>query len=79
MKKTELAVQTGHAIRIQRSARKFSQESFADHIDMHRAYYSAIERGEKNITLATLQRIAAGLGISMSDLLVGVGASRRRK
>jgi transcriptional regulator with XRE-family HTH domain len=35
---------------------------------MHRAYYSAIERGEKNITLDTLLRVADGLGISASDL-----------
>ena len=35
-----------------------SQEAFADHIQMHRAYYSKIERGEKNLTLATLERVA---------------------
>ncbi len=37
---------------------------------MHRAYYSAIERGEKNITLTTLQRVAHGFGVSMSSLLI---------
>jgi transcriptional regulator with XRE-family HTH domain len=39
---------------------------------MHRAYYSAIERGEKNITLGTLHRIAQGFSVSMSQLLVDV-------
>jgi transcriptional regulator with XRE-family HTH domain len=46
-----------------------SQDNFADAIDMHRAYYSAIERGEKNITLVTLHRVAAGLGVTMAELL----------
>lgn len=46
-----------------------SQDTFADTIDMHRAYYSAIERGEKNITLVTLQRVAVGLGVTMAALL----------
>jgi transcriptional regulator with XRE-family HTH domain len=35
---------------------------------MHRAYYSAIVRGEKTITLDTLLRVADGLGVSASDL-----------
>lgn len=40
---------------------------------MHRAYYSKIERGEKNVTLATLERVADGLGTSMSALLLAAG------
>ena len=35
---------------------------------MHRAYYVAIERGEKNITLQTLHLIAAGLVMTMASL-----------
>ena len=46
----------------------FSQESFADHIDMHRTYYSAIERGEKNLQLDTLERLSAGLGKSLWEI-----------
>ena len=69
MKKNSLAVQIGRAIRARREATGLSQDRFADHIEMHRAYYSAIERGEKNVTLPTLQRVTRGLGIRMSDLL----------
>ncbi|EIT70519.1 putative DNA-binding protein [Hydrocarboniphaga effusa AP103] len=32
---------------------------------MHRTYYSAIERGEKNLQLDTLQRVCAGLGVPL--------------
>lgn len=49
-----------------------SQDLFADRIRMHRAQYAVLERGEKNITLPTLLRVAQGLGVSMSDLLRGI-------
>lgn len=51
----------GKAFRKRREALGFSQESFADEIGMHRTYYSAIERGEKNLQLDTLQRVCEGL------------------
>ena len=51
-KKNPLVLKLGQAIRTRRLAIKLSQDDFADRIHMHRAYYSAIERGEKNITLA---------------------------
>ena len=53
----------GKAFRKRREALGFSQESFADHIGMHRTYYSAIERGEKNLQLDTLERICTGLDV----------------
>lgn len=52
----------GKALRVRRMAAGYSQEGFADHIGMHRTYYSAIERGEKNLQLDTLQKVCAGLG-----------------
>ncbi|KZC23992.1 transcriptional regulator [Rhodanobacter thiooxydans] len=72
-KPTPLAVRLGQVLRVHRQAAKLSQDDFADRIKMHRAYYSAIERGEKNITLVTLHRIAEGFGVNMSALLTDVG------
>lgn len=69
MKKTSLAKLIGKAIRARREATGLSQDRFADVIDMHRAYFAAIERGEKNVTLPTLERVAKGLQIRMADLL----------
>jgi len=68
MEKPSPAERLGAAIRAYREATSLSQDRFADQIDMHRAYYSAIERGEKNITLDTLLRVADGLGVNASDL-----------
>ncbi len=53
----------GKAFRKRRQALGFSQESYADEIGMHRTYYSAIERGEKNLQLDTLERICTGLDV----------------
>lgn len=69
MKREMLATRVGQAIRIRRLATAMSQDTFADRIGMHRAYFAAIERGEKNVTLATLSRIAIGLECSCWVLL----------
>lgn len=69
---TAVATKLGKALRARRVEMGLSQDDFADRIQMHRAYYSAIERGEKNITLATLHRVAVGLQLRMSELLAQV-------
>ena len=63
----------GAAIRKRREATGHSQESFADKIDMHRTYYSAIERGEQNVTVETLERICKGIGAKMWEVLKDAG------
>ena len=52
-----------------RLERKWSQEDCAEKCGLHRTYIGAVERGERNITLATLDTIAAAFGISPVDLL----------
>lgn len=68
-----LRVKLGGAIRERRSKLMLSQDGFADRIGMHRAYYSSIERGERNLTLETLGRVAKGLGVPPSQLLQDAG------
>ena len=63
----------GAAIRERRTALGFSQDTFADEIEMHRAYYSSIERGERNLTLQTLTRVARGLKLRAAELLAEEG------
>jgi len=59
----------GDGLRTRRASMWFSQESFADSIGMHRAYYSSIERGGRNVTLMTLLKISAGLHTAVHTLL----------
>jgi len=40
---------------------------------MHRTYYSAIERGEPNITIDTLENVCKGLGARMWEVMKDAG------
>lgn len=69
MKDRALADRIGAAMRSRRQLLKVSQEAFADQIGMHRTYYSALERGEINLTLKTIRRVSSGLGVKIWELL----------
>jgi len=56
-----LQMRIAKVIRRHRESTKLSQEAFADHIKMHRAQYSFVERGKRDIRLSTLERVAKGL------------------
>jgi transcriptional regulator with XRE-family HTH domain len=56
-------------VRRLRAARGWSQEDLADHCGLHRTYVGAIERSERNLTLATLERLAAALEVEPTELL----------
>lgn len=62
----------GSLLRARRTELGYSQESFADYIGMHRAYYSSIERGARNITVMTLLRVTNGLDIKVATLFKGL-------
>ncbi|MFQ6310095.1 helix-turn-helix domain-containing protein [Lysobacter capsici] len=66
---TTLLQRIGKALRHRREAAGFSQEAYADAIGMHRTYYSAIERGEKNMQLDTLEKICRGLKVQLWQVL----------
>jgi transcriptional regulator with XRE-family HTH domain len=69
MKRRPVQQRIGDAVRKRREGQNYSQEGFADHIRMHRAYYGAIERGEKNLQLSTLERVCSGLNVAMWEVL----------
>lgn len=73
MKADLLQRKVGDAIRHSRGSLGLSQEAFADKVGMHRTYYSAIERGERNLTLQSLNRISEGLGVKLADLFLRAG------
>jgi transcriptional regulator with XRE-family HTH domain len=69
MDKLLMQARLGVVLREKRQALEHSQDSFADTIGMHRAYYSAIERGERNVTLSTIGRLADGLQTKIAELM----------
>lgn len=66
-------VALGNAIRRLRQERGFSQEAFANEIGLDRSYVGGIERGEHNLALMNLSKIAAALDLSSSALLISAG------
>lgn len=46
-----------------------SQEHLAELAELHRTYIGSVERGERNISIDNMERIAAALGISLRDML----------
>lgn len=48
-----------------------SQEELADICGYHRTYIGSIERGERNITLSTLEAVAQALEVSPEELVLG--------
>ena len=56
------------AIRQLREKTGLSQEKFALSIDMDRTYYASVENGKRNISLKNIQKIANGLGVSVSEI-----------
>ena len=65
-------------VKIIRRAIGLSQEDFAEKCGIHRTYVGAVERGECNITLATLENIALALGEHPADLLSRALGRRKR-
>ena len=59
----------GRNLRAYREARGLSQEAFADVLGVHRTYMGSVERGERNLTLRTLERIAERIGQDPLTLL----------
>jgi transcriptional regulator with XRE-family HTH domain len=70
--KDELQKALGERVRQLRLRMGYSQEAFADHCGVHRTFMGTIERGETNLSLQNLARIAAGLGITLSKLFSGI-------
>jgi transcriptional regulator with XRE-family HTH domain len=63
-----LRTKLGRAVRRLRTDAGFSQESFADACHVHRTYIGSIERGETNVSLDNIERIARTLKLPVSRL-----------
>jgi transcriptional regulator with XRE-family HTH domain len=68
----DLLVLLGKRVHDLRVAKKWSQEEFAHVSGLHRTYIGQIERGEKNVSFGNLLKVSGVLGVTMSEILLGL-------
>ena len=57
----------GHRLRALRQQRGFTQEEMAERAELHATYIGQVERGEKNLTLLSMEKLLGALDISFSE------------
>jgi transcriptional regulator with XRE-family HTH domain len=67
-----ILVAFGASVRALRAARGWSQEEFADRVGVHRTYIGDVERGERNLGLVNIGRVADALGVTLAELMAEV-------
>ena len=70
---SDIAKAVGQRIRNYRTQNGLSQERLAELCGCHPTYIGQLERGEKNATLESVERIATALGVSLSKLFEKLG------
>ena len=73
--KRAIQVAFGGRLRALRMERNISQEELADSAGLHRTYIGSAERGERNVSLVNLGKIATALGVPVSKLVDGLDGS----
>ena len=74
-----LAVEIGQRIRNYRLQKKLSQEELAELCGLHPTYIGQVERGEKNATIESINKISTGLEISLNILFENIESSGNTK
>jgi transcriptional regulator with XRE-family HTH domain len=67
-RETDIKAAFGQRVRELRSEKGLSQEGLALACDLDRTYIGGIERGERNVSLVNIQKIAAALGVPIREL-----------
>lgn len=67
--KEDILIRFGQKVREIRLEQKISQEELSFRSNLHRTYIGAVERGEKNISLRNMDKIAKALNVNLNILL----------
>jgi transcriptional regulator with XRE-family HTH domain len=59
----------GVNLRRHREELRLSQEDLAEKADLHRTYIGSVERGERNVSIDNMERLAVAVGCRIADLL----------
>lgn len=66
---SDVAVSFGLRLRQLRREQGVSQEELAARAELHRTYVSSVERGERNVSLETIEKLAKALKLPMAELM----------
>jgi transcriptional regulator with XRE-family HTH domain len=66
--KPDIRERFGFAVKTRREELRLTQEDLADKAGIHRTYLSDVERGSRNLSLINIERLAAALMMSLSEL-----------
>lgn len=69
------AVEFGARLRAARTAKGWTQERLAEAAGLHFTYVSSVERGERNVSLQNILRLADALTVDAGTLVTGIGAT----
>ena len=72
---SDIAKILGQRIRNYRTSKGLSQEKLAELAGCHPTYIGQVERGEKNVTVESIEKISAALKVSLSELFEKLGKS----
>ena len=62
----------GRRVRKLRETKEWTQEDLAEYSGLHRTYIGSIERGERNLALLNIRKIASAFGLTLPELLDGI-------
>ena len=62
----------GTTVKFRREELTLTQEDLADKAGIHRTYLSDVERGTRNLSLVNIEKLAAALKMSLSELFAAV-------
>ena len=69
MKTEDIRISVGNILRELREAKGWSQEQLGFNSGLHRNYIGGIERGERNVAVVNLAKLAKALGVPPRELL----------
>lgn len=64
-------------LRAARRAAGFTQEQIGELAGLHPTYVGSVERGERNVSIDNMERLARAVGRDLVDLLAGAGVAER--
>ncbi len=74
----DIQIKFGENVKNQRKKMGYSREKLAELSGLHWTYIGSVERGERNISIQNIKKIADALNVKIADLFVGVNAKKNK-